>query len=101
MQLPFSAGLGLWDWVVPSAVLWPWVAVTGIAGLGTHYCFTKAFQLADASIAAPIDFVRLPLMALLGYLLYAEPLDPFVALGAVAIVAGNILNIRGRPKAGG
>ena len=100
VQLPLSTVPALWDWVTPSVHLWPWVAATGLAGLGTHYCIARAFQLADASIAAPIDFVRLPLSVLLGYLLYAEPLDPFVAIGAVAIIAGNVLNIRGRPKAG-
>ena len=98
VQLPLSTVPALWDWVTPSAALWPWVAVTGLAGLGTHYCFTKAFQRADASVAAPIDFVRLPLSVLLGYLLYSEPFDPFVALGAVAIIGGNFLNIRGRAK---
>ncbi len=95
VQLPLSAAPALYDWVTPSISLWPWVAAIGLAGLGSHYCFTKAFQRADAGFAAPIDFVRLPLSVLVGYLLYQEPLDVFVAFGAVAIIAGNLLNLRG------
>ncbi|MDP6709191.1 MAG: EamA family transporter, partial [Alphaproteobacteria bacterium] len=81
--------------------LWPWVLVAGLAGLGTHYCFARAFQLADAGIVAPIDFVRLPAAAVIGYLAYDEAIDVFVYLGAAVIFTGNALNILGSRRAGG
>ena len=54
-----------------------------------------AFALADAALVAPVDFVRLPLAAFLGYFLYHEPTSLFVFLGAAVIFTGNLLNIRG------
>ncbi len=99
IQLPISLALWAADWVTPSLELWPWVLVTGLAGLGTHYCFARAFALADAGIVAPIDFVRLPLAVALGYLIYSEPVDVFVFLGAAVIFTGNLLNLRSqRPR---
>ena len=97
VQLPLSLTLALPDWVLPSAQLWPWVAVTGLAGLSTHYCFARAFALADAALVAPIDFIRLPVVAFIGYFLYAEPTSVFVFLGAAVIFTGCLLNIRGAP----
>jgi drug/metabolite transporter (DMT)-like permease len=94
VQLPLSTTLALPDWVLPSAQLWPWVAVTGLAGLSTHYCFARAFELGDAGLIAPIDFVRLPLIAVISYFFYGEPTSIFVLLGAAAILAGCLLNIR-------
>ncbi len=41
----------------------------------------------------PIDFVRLPAIAVIGMMFYNEPLDIFVLLGAVLIFGGNYLNI--------
>ncbi len=94
VQLPLSFMLMAPDWVLPSGHLWPWVIVTGLAGLSSHYCFARAFALADAALVAPIDFIRLPLAAFLGYVLYQEPTSLFVILGAAVIFAGNILNVR-------
>jgi len=81
-------------WVWPSAQAWPWVLVVSLCGLIGHYCLARAFRLADASVVVPIDFVRLPLVALVGYLLYREPLDPFVMIGAAIVVAGTWLTLR-------
>ena len=44
-------------------------------------------------MVVPIDFTRLPLIAVIGMLFYNEPLDLFVLLGALVIFGGNYLNI--------
>jgi hypothetical protein len=41
----------------------------------------------------PIDFARLPLIALVGTMVYAEPLDPAVFLGAAMIFAGTYYSL--------
>lgn len=71
----------------------PWVIAIGIAGLVAHFCLTKALSIAPASIVMPIDFVRLPTIAIVGMLLYDEPLELIVFAGAALIFAGNYLNI--------
>jgi drug/metabolite transporter (DMT)-like permease len=78
----------------PSLALWPWVVVISVAGLVAHYCLTKALSIAPASTVMPMDFVRLPTIAVVGMLLYDEPLELAIFLGAALIFAGNYINIR-------
>ncbi|MBQ1765968.1 MAG: DMT family transporter [Aquincola sp.] len=80
-----------WRW--PSAVAWGWVVVVAFCGTYSHYCFARAMQHADATVVVPMDFARVPLTALTGWLLYAERLDLFTALGVGLILAGNLLNV--------
>jgi drug/metabolite transporter (DMT)-like permease len=76
-----------------------WVAVVGLGGLTAHLSITSALQCAPASIVAPMDFTRLPIIAVVGMVLYDEPLEVAVFVGAAFILTGNLLNIRaGRPR---
>jgi drug/metabolite transporter (DMT)-like permease len=47
-----------------------------------------------------MDFLRVPLTALLGWLVYSERLDLFTALGVGLILAGNALNLVRAPAGG-
>ncbi|MFK7875266.1 MAG: DMT family transporter [Paracoccaceae bacterium] len=71
----------------------PYVLAIGLCGLSAHFCYTKALSLAPAAVVSPIDFGRLPTIAIVGWLIYAEPLDPWIFLGAAIIFLGNYLNI--------
>ncbi len=51
-------------------------------------------QLVEATVAAPMGFLRLPLIAAVGYVFYAEKLEIWVGLGAVLICGGIFLNIK-------
>ena len=81
------------DIALPAASTWPWVVLIAIAGLVAHFCLTTALGLAPAPVVMPIDFARLPLVAVVGMLVYAEALDPFVFLGAAIIFGANYFNI--------
>ena len=65
-----------------------------IEGLVSHYCLTNAFQAGDAGVVVPLDFMRIPLIAVIGWWLYGEPLDVFVFLGAGLIITGILWNLR-------
>jgi drug/metabolite transporter (DMT)-like permease len=65
-----------------------------IAGLTSHYCLSNAFRAGDATLVVPLDFMRIPLIAVVGWLLYGERLDVFVLLGALIIVGGVLWNLR-------
>ena len=66
----------------------------GTAGLTSHYCLSSAFRSGDATLVVPLDFMRIPLIAVVGWALYGERLDVFVLLGALIIVSGVIWNLR-------
>lgn len=98
--MSFSQGLmalalSLWGgFTWPSSALWGWIAVIGVTGLSAHYALTSALALAPATTVAPMEFLRLPLIALVGLWLYAEALDPLVFLGAGVILLANWINLR-------
>jgi drug/metabolite transporter (DMT)-like permease len=94
VQLPISLALSLPTWIWPSVSLAPWVLIVGIAGFGVHYSISKALIYADASLVVPFDFLRLPLISVVAWILYNEFLDPFVFIGAAIIVGGSVLNVR-------
>jgi drug/metabolite transporter (DMT)-like permease len=94
IQLPLGLVPALPQWVWPGMRDLPWVFVIGAVGLSAHYCMTRAFRLADAMVVVPIDFLRLPLIAVVGMLLYGEPLELAIMLGAGVIFAGTFYSIR-------
>lgn len=81
------------DVALPDAATAPWLAVIGLAGLVAHFCLTNALRLAPASVIMPVDFVRLPIIAVVGALLYGEALDPLVILGGAVILGAAWANL--------
>lgn len=94
VQWPLAAVPVLFDWHMPSASMWPCLFAVGVTALTAHYCMSRALALGDATVVIPMDFLRLPLVAVLGWLLYSEQLDLFVLLGAAVMFSGNYINIR-------
>ncbi|CUH83130.1 DMT family transporter [Thalassovita mediterranea] len=82
------------DIALPSLSATPWLVLIALAGLLAHFCMTTALKLAPASVVMPVDFLRLPLIAVLGLLVYGEALDLWVLVGAVIIFTANSINIR-------
>lgn len=88
----FLPSLYVWQW--PSAYAWGWLVVIAFCGTFSHYCMARAMLYADATVVVPMDFLRVPLSAAAGWLIYAEQLDIFTVLGAALILTGNLLNLR-------
>ncbi|MEM9710407.1 MAG: DMT family transporter [Pseudomonadota bacterium] len=78
----------------PTAAAWPWLCLIAAAGLFAHLCLTTALTLAPATLVVPMDFLRLPAIAVIGALFYGEPLNLGVAMGALLILGANLLNLR-------
>jgi drug/metabolite transporter (DMT)-like permease len=88
----FFPTLYVWQW--PSAYAWGWMVVIAICGTFSHYCLANAMRYADATVVVPMDFLRVPLTATAGWLIYSERLDLFTLLGAALILTGNLLNLK-------
>lgn len=91
MSLPLALVWGGLDW--PSVALWPWVALVAVTGLSAHYALTSALGLAPATTIAPMEFLRLPVVALVGVWLYGEGLDLSVLGGGALILFANWINL--------
>ena len=92
MSLPLALIWGGLGW--PPAALWPWIGLVAVTGLSAHFALTSALGLAPATSIAPMEFLRVPLMALVGMWLYAEPLEPLVLAGGAVILVANWINLR-------
>ncbi|WP_426443020.1 DMT family transporter [Bradyrhizobium genosp. P] len=88
----FVPALYVWTW--PPLHTWGWLAVIALCGTFSHYCMARALLHADATVVIPMDFLRVPLTAIVGWLIYAERLDAFTVLGAALILTGNLLNLK-------
>ncbi|QKC83676.1 DMT family transporter [Mesorhizobium sp. NZP2077] len=87
----------LYVWRTPSLELWPWILLIAFTGMSSHFCMARALTYAEATVISPMDFLRVPLSALVGWLLYHEQIDAFTAGGALLILMGNLLNLQRKP----
>jgi drug/metabolite transporter (DMT)-like permease len=92
-QLPVTFLAALPGWVTPGLAELPWIVVIGAGSFVAHYSMTRAMKLGDATLVVPIDFLRLPLIAVVGALFYDEPLEAAVFIGAAVIFAGSYYSL--------
>jgi drug/metabolite transporter (DMT)-like permease len=81
------------DVALPTWETAPYIVLIGVAGLTAHFCLTNALAIAPATVVMPLDFARLPVIAMVGMLIYGEALVIWVFVGAVVIFGANYLNI--------
>ncbi|TNC72049.1 DMT family transporter [Rubellimicrobium roseum] len=96
LQFVLAAITAGWDGEVPlpTAAHLPWLLLIGVSGLVAHLCLTSALGAAPASVVMPLDFLRLPVIAVVGWAAYGEPLDILVFIGAALILGGNLLTLQ-------
>jgi len=95
IQLVLGAAFSCYDGqvTIPSLATLPLIVLVGCAGLFAHFCITTALKLAPVMLIAPIDFLRLPIIAIIGAIFYSEAINLWVIIGAVLVFSANFLNI--------
>ena len=95
MQLVMGLLAAGWDGDIapPDLSHAPWLLAIGLAGLMAHFCLTQALTIAPAIVVMPFDFVRLPTIAVIGAVFYAEALERHVIFGALVIFAAIYVNL--------
>ena len=91
IQLPIGLILSWQVWKTPSALESAWLLLVALSALSAHYCLTKAMKNAEVTLVMILDFFRLPAIAVVGILLYDEPLTPALIIGGVVMLFGNLL----------
>lgn len=88
-------------WVTPPLAAVPWIALLALSGYAAHMCLTRALSHGDASVVMPFDYLRLPLAAVVGFLLYREVPDAYTIVGGAIIFASvsYIAVAEAKPKA--
>ena len=79
---------------VPEGINIFWIVIVGIGGLTAHFCITNALALAPAIVVIPLDFMRLPLISVIGFLAYGEAFELPILVGAGVIFIAILLNLK-------
>ncbi|PCJ40948.1 MAG: EamA family transporter [SAR86 cluster bacterium] len=93
IQLPISFIFALVSWTWPTMQQWIWLLIISFTALSAHYCMAKAMQYAEVTMVVTVDFLRLPLIALVGVFLYAEEFEISLLLGGFLMLLGNLINV--------
>ncbi len=93
IQLPLGFVLALNSWVSPTLTGFLWLLVVGISALLAHYALSKALVYAEAMVVIPMDFLRLPVIMLVGLYFYNEDFEWLLLVGAFIMLLGNYLNL--------
>jgi len=96
IQLPMGLVFTLLNWHTPNLMQWIWLLMVGITALTAHYCIARAMQLSEVSTVVTLDFLRLPLIALVGIVFYAEDFQISILVGGALMLLGNLINAPSR-----
>jgi len=97
IQLPMGLALSYTSLTMPEGLQWLWLLVVGLSSMTSHFCMARAMQTTDISVVVTLDFLRLPLITLVGVLVYAEAFHPIMVLGSLMVLGANLINVY-RPK---
>lgn len=84
--------------LIPAITVWQWPSfetwlyLWGIAILGTlaHFSWTKSYVMAEITSLEPIGFIKLPIIALLGWMIFAEIPGTWTWVGGLIIFMSTI-----------
>ena len=78
-----------WDWYLPRGAGLASFALLGVIGLIGLIILSRAYQIADAGLAAPFDYVYLPMATTIAYLMWGEVPGLSTQIGMSMIIAGG------------
>jgi drug/metabolite transporter (DMT)-like permease len=89
-----------WFSSMPDVALWP--GIFGAAALGSFSAILLAFAYrhAEAQVLAPVEYTAFVWAAVLGYVVFGEHVSVWTVTGALLIIAGCLIAIRGKAAPG-
>jgi drug/metabolite transporter (DMT)-like permease len=97
IQLPISLFFALQHWQWPNVTQWLWLTMIGAVALSAHFCMTKAMRYADVTVIVTLDFLRLPLITIVGVLIYNEQFELSLLFGGALMLLANLVSLYKQP----
>ncbi|NQU72166.1 MAG: DMT family transporter [Rhodospirillales bacterium] len=94
LQLPIAAVPAAMTWVTPELADMGYILTFVIVAVGAQFCITQSFSNAEASLVSPVLFVRLPFVAVLGFLCFGELPGTWTWVGAAILFASTFWSTR-------
>jgi drug/metabolite transporter (DMT)-like permease len=90
LTTPMTLLAALFVWQNPTLEQLGWAALLGAAGGTGHICMSRALATAEATLVAPFDYLRLPIVALIAFLAFGQVPNVWVWIGGAVIAASSI-----------
>ena len=84
----------LLTWQMPTLDEWLLLLLIGLVSTLGHWTFVAAYRHAEAARLAPLDFLRLVLLSIAGFLFFQEHPEPTLLVGMVIVIATTFYTIR-------
>jgi drug/metabolite transporter (DMT)-like permease len=94
IQMPIGLVASIPGWVTPSLAEFPLIIVFAASAVVSHWCLTRSFAVAEASLVSPVLFLRLPFVALIGFVFFDQVTDLWTWIGAAIMIASTIYSTR-------
>jgi drug/metabolite transporter (DMT)-like permease len=95
---PLALAAALFVWATPTPGQFAWLLAMGALGAATQRTLARSYAAADATVVTVLDFLRLPIAALIGLLVFGEWPAVWVWIGGAIIVASSFLLTRRESK---
>ncbi len=86
-----------WFAVVPPVARLPEVFATAALGSVSAVLLAWAYGRAEAQVLAPVEYTAFVWSAILGWLVFGEHVSAWTAGGALLIITGSLVAVRGKP----
>lgn len=94
IQLPIGLAASIPGWVTPSLAELPLITVFAAAAVTAQWCLTRSFAVAEASLVSPVLYLRLPFVALIGFVFFDQVTDAWTWVGAAIMFASTFHSTR-------
>ncbi|MHA6719606.1 DMT family transporter [Sphingomonas sp. RS6] len=84
-----------WLSAVPDPALWPWILGAAAVGSVSAVLLAWAYAHAEAQLLAPVEYTAFVWAAILGYVVFDERVSPWTVGGALLIILGCLVAVRG------
>lgn len=91
ITVPLAVIPAIFYWTTPTTWQWLLLVLQGLVGLMAMSAVTRAFSLAEASLLVPLDFLRLPIVAVLAWFMFAQTVEMTTWAGGMLIFAASLL----------
>ena len=96
VPISFVPAIFVWEW--PSALTWLYLWCLAFCGTVGHSFFTRAYSLADITSLQPFQFIKLPMIAFLAWVIFSELPLYWTWLGGLIIFSSTVYITRREAK---
>ena len=88
IPITFIPAVTVWQW--PSFETWLYLWGIAIVGTLAHFSWTKSYTMAEITSLESIEFIKLPIMALFGWMIFSEIPGTWTWIGGSIIFLSTI-----------